>query len=158
MAIEGGQKVRFGPLRIRLARRACISGLILAFGAFRCFDAHSQFLAWPFLILAIVCGLFAESSLLRYVQFTNDGYITHNYRLGLVPSTREGAFKDIRSVSATSGPLPNTQYIVVLRNDGKHRMLTSASSTKTVGSTDETSARFQRLIDEIREAVERAVE
>jgi uncharacterized protein YjbJ (UPF0337 family) len=37
-------------------------------------------------------------------------------------------------------------------------MLTSASSTKTVGSTDETSARFQRLIDEIREAVERAVE
>lgn len=153
MAIEDGQKLHFGPLRIQLARRAGIAGVLFGLGAARAFYEHSQVLAWPLLILTILCALFVESSLVRYVRFTDDGYVTHGYQVGLIPRTREGTFKDIQSVSATSGPVSNTQCILILRKDGRHRLLASVSSPKVAASSSQTSTRFERLLDEIRSAI-----
>jgi hypothetical protein len=95
MAIEGGQKVSFGPLRIRMAFGSGLLGIVVALGAIREFREHEHFLVGVLLVAAVECGLLTYSVLRRYIEFCEGGYLAHGFRGGLVPRNTFRAFKEI---------------------------------------------------------------
>ena len=150
--------MHFGRMRFRVAAITSLVGIVLTIGAVKEFDDHNDASAWLLVIVVVECVLVTQNALRRYMQFTEDEFLTHGYQGGIVPRTRYRAFKDIQAIVVVPGPRASSNVLTIRvdMKNGTKRMIMAVSALRKSSPSDSAAARFEELVKRLRDSVEAA--